>query len=138
MNDLLTLLTGFKYTNDVPKEELSDEHYKRLPNFPTAGTDEELQDYRERMTDANYREIERAFKKLWGYPDRIVPETEIDLVPFLVEKNFTQNIGEVTGQESEFFGKMLYHYFSNGYDKAKISMQKFFEKLMPFTDDDER
>jgi hypothetical protein len=97
LNDLLTLLTGFKYSNEVVKEEVSEEHFKRLPNFPTAGTDEELQDYKESISDLNYKMIERAFKKLWGYPDRIVPDTEIDLVPFLVEKNFTQNLSEVTG-----------------------------------------
>jgi hypothetical protein len=41
------------------------------------------------MADLNYKAIERSFKKLWGYPDRIVPDTEVDGIPFLVEKNFS-------------------------------------------------
>jgi hypothetical protein len=65
--------------------------------FPTFGSDEALMSMKESISDANYASIERAFKKLWGYPDRIVPHTEIDGVPFLVEQNFTQNISEVTG-----------------------------------------
>jgi hypothetical protein len=90
------------------------------------------------MSDNNYKSIERAFKKLWGFPDRIIPDTEVDGIPFLIEANFTQNISEVTGQESPFFGKLLYLYFSGGLDRVKISLQKFAEGLKPYTNDDER
>lgn len=93
-----------------------------MPTFPTAGSDEELQNMKQKMSELNYKAIERSYKKLWGYPDRIVPDTEVDGIPFLVEKNFSQNISEVTGQECEFFGKLLYLYFSNGLDKVKITM----------------
>ena len=50
------------------------------------------------MSDHAYKSIERAFKKLWGdkKPERIIPDTGIDGIPFLVEKNFTQNIDLVT------------------------------------------
>jgi len=65
--------------------------------FTTFGGDEALMSIKESISEANYISILRAFKKLWGYPDRIVPDTDVDGIPFLVEKNFTQNISEVTG-----------------------------------------
>lgn len=88
------------------------------------------------MNELNYRSIERAFKKLYGNGQYSDPDNEGQ--PYLTEKNFTQNIQEVTGTESEFFGKMLYLYFSNGLDKVKITMQRFFEGLKPYTVDEER
>lgn len=33
---------------------------------------------------------------------------------------------------------MLYLYFSNGLDKVKITMQRFFEGLKPYTNEEER
>jgi hypothetical protein len=36
-----------------------------------------------------YNSIVAAYKTLWGFPDHIVPDTEIDGVPFLIERNFT-------------------------------------------------
>lgn len=92
------------------------------------------------MSDAVYKAIERAYKKLWGQGDlkRMVPDTEIDGNPFLVERNFTQNIGEVIGTDCAFFGKILYLYFAKGYDQAKISMQRFFQGLVPYVNDDDR
>ena len=119
VNDVLTYITGYNFfppqksANDDGQEE------SRLPVFPSAGTDEELQNIKEFINDdKKYKAIETAFKKLWGTGDRIVPHTMNDGVPFLIEQNFTKNIGEVTGYHSEFFGKMLYLFFSNGYDKA--------------------
>jgi hypothetical protein len=61
-----------------------------------------------------------------------------DGVPFLTEQNFTKNIGEVTGYPCEFFGKMLYLFFANGFDKAHVTMQRFFEYLKPYADDEAR
>lgn len=107
--------------------------------FPSPGSDEELQGYREEMSENCYKSIERAYKRLWGTtPERMIPDTEIDGIPFLVEKNFTQNISEVIGVESEYFGKMLYLYFANGLDKVKITIQMFFAGLRPYSNDDER
>jgi len=44
----------------------------------------------------------------------------------------------VTGCESEFFGKLLYLFFSEGVDKMKITMQTFIRLLKPYANDDER
>jgi len=41
------------------------------------------------MPDFVYKSIERAFKKLWGYPHHVVPDSEIDGIPYLTERNFT-------------------------------------------------
>lgn len=68
------------------------------------------------MPDPMYRHIERVFKKLWGYPENTIPETDIEGVPFLIESHFTQNIKEIIGVDCPFFGKILYIYFANGFD----------------------
>jgi hypothetical protein len=80
----------------------------------------------------------KAFKRLWGYPDHMLPDSEVDGVPFLVEKHFTQNLKRVIGVDCPFLGKMLYLYFANGYDRAKIDMKRFFEGLKPYSQDSER
>lgn len=56
----------------------------------------------------------------------------------MIEENFTTNIKEVIGYDCPFFGKILYLYFAKGYDKAKITMSRFFEGLKPYYVDDER
>jgi hypothetical protein len=90
-------MTGIELVKEVKIIKEIDDGTKRMPVFPTAGSDEELANMKQRMNDSNYKSIERSFKKLWGFPDRIVPETENDGIPFLIEKNFSQNISEVTG-----------------------------------------
>lgn len=86
------------------------------PTFPSYTTDEELNTYKEIMPDLMYRHIERVFKKLWGYPENTIPETDIEGVPFLIESHFTQNIKAIIGVDCPFFGKILYIYFANGFD----------------------
>ena len=85
-----------------------------------------------------YKSIEKSFKLLWGWPHNVVPDTEIDGVPILKERNFIQNIRFVNGVDCPFFGKMLYLYFANGFDRAKITMHRFFEGLKPYTQDEEK
>lgn len=85
--------------------------------------------------------MERAYKKLWGVggtSENIFPESEVDGIPFLTEKNFIHNIRFVIGTESPFFGKMLYLYFSQGFDQAKISLARFVDGLKPYVIDEER
>lgn len=73
----------------MPKKLELEEDTRRVPNFPTAGTDEELQNIKENMPEQYYKALERAFKKLWGTGDKCIPDTDTDGIPFLVEKNFT-------------------------------------------------
>lgn len=59
--------------------------------------------------------MERAFKKLWGFGGTaadIFPESEVDGIPYLTERNFIHNIRFLIGVEAPFFGKILYLYFS--------------------------
>lgn len=115
------------------------EDNRRAPAFPTPLSNDEMQHIKDNtMQEAQYNALERAYKKLWGYPDRIVPNTDAEGVPFLVEENFTQNISEVIGCECEFFGKMLYLYMAHGKDKQRIYMPRFFSSLQPFCNDDEK
>jgi hypothetical protein len=98
-----------------------------MPTFPSYSTDEELGNHKDSMPDPVYRSIEKAFKALFGHPDpkdpkRFIPDCETDGQPYLTERHFINNIKYVIGIECDFFGKMLYLYFANGYDKAKISM----------------
>ena len=39
------------------------------------------------------------------------------------------------GVDDPYFGKMLYLWMSDGYDRAKIDVTKFVERLLPFRDD---
>jgi hypothetical protein len=56
----------------------------------------------------------------------------------LEEKDFVNNFKEVFGYECAYFGKLLYLYMSGGYDRKKISLLKFIEKLFPLHDPDGR
>ena len=69
-----------------------------------------------------YKNIERAFKKLWGYPDCQLPDSDQDGVPFLTEQHFVTNLKYLMGVTNPYFGKLLYLYFADGYDLAKISI----------------
>ena len=108
--------------------------------FPTPGNDEELASYFESMNETCYKSIERAFKLLWGWrrPENVQPDSDMDGIPYLTERNFTKNIKFVINQESEFFGKLLYLHFSNGKDKYKVTIQRFFEGLKTYTDESDK
>lgn len=67
------------------------------------------------------KSLERAFKKLWGFPDNIQPGTKQDGILYLTEQNFTNNLKFLILTDCKFYGKMLYLYFADGYDQAKIS-----------------
>ena len=61
-----------------------------------------------------------------------------DGISVLTEANFINNIKNVIGVEAPFFGKMMYLYFANGYDKVKVTMAMFVEGLKPYIPDDDR
>ena len=48
----------------------------------------------------------------------------------LTEENFTTKIKNVIGVECPFFGKLLYLYLSEGYDRCKISIHRFIQGFM--------
>lgn len=62
----------------------------------------------------------------------------IDGSPNLSEQSFLQNIKNVIGVDCPFFGKMMYLFFSDGFDKTLITPAVFFERLVPFVDDKNR
>lgn len=87
-NDMVSYLTGTTFVNDVRKAiDPAEEINKRTVVFPTAGTDEELQNYKESMSELNYKSVEKAFKRLYGNGQ--FSESDTDGVPFLTERNFT-------------------------------------------------
>ena len=64
----------------------SEDEFRKVPSFPTPSSNDELQAIKDgHMLGAQYDALERAFKKLYGYPDRFVPGTDCDKEPFLVE-----------------------------------------------------
>jgi len=56
----------------------------------------------------------------------------------LTEENFIKNIKYVIGEDEPYFGKCLYLYMSQGYDKAKITINQFIEWLLPFRGDNKQ
>ena len=47
--------------------------------------------------------------------------------------NIKYVLGE--GVDDPYFGKMLYLWMADGYDRAKIDVTKYVERLLPFRDD---
>ncbi len=62
----------------------------------------------------------------------------MDGVCVLTEKNFVRNIKHVIGCDEPYFGKMLYLWISQGYDRAKITINDFIEWLIPFKGDNKQ
>ena len=54
----------------------------------------------------------------------------------MTEANFIKNIKYVLGVDEPYFGKMLYLWMSNGYDRTKISISEFIQFMLPFRTDD--
>ena len=50
---------------------------------------------------------------------------------FITEEDFSKNIAKVIGFDCPFFGKILYIYMSDGFDRKKISYFEFLKKLYP-------
>lgn len=50
---------------------------------------------------------------------------------FLSEQDFKLNVSKVFPEAPEFFGKLLYLYMANGFDRAKISLYRYCESLIP-------
>ena len=65
MNDLLTYLTGTRYSNIVPK--VADQEDKKNPGIPSGAGDEELTNLKETMPPVIYRNLVNTFKTLWGF-----------------------------------------------------------------------
>ena len=133
INDILEYLTGQQHTTLTFQQhapQLPDKF--KSPNFPNYGNDENLSHFRDIMPKFFYDQIEISFKRLWGFPVHMLPDSEVDGVPFLTEKHFTQNIKRVTGYDCPYFGKLLYLYFAKGLDKSRVTMVRFFEGLAPF------
>ena len=57
---------------------------------------------------------------------------------FITEDDLMRNINKVFLDAPPFFGKMLYIWMSEGYDRVKISLLKFLECLHPLQDADFR
>lgn len=71
------------------------------------------------------KSLENTFKKLWGFPDHVLPDTEQKGILYLTEQNFIHNLKFVILTDCKFFGKMLYLYFADGFDQVKISFVRF-------------
>lgn len=112
----MRVMTGLSFgKNEIPKE--SDE-FKKAISMPSSSNDEELARIKESMPPLIYHNICKAFKKLWGYKNPLaqVPNSDIDGVMVLTEKNFTQNIKYVVDDDCPFLGKLFYIFMSDGLD----------------------
>ena len=85
-----------------------------------------------------------AFERLWGVTsaDR-VEGAQRDGIAALTEENFSKNIKHVidaagVGCDEPYFGKMIYLWMAKGFDKAKITLSTFIEKLLPFKGDNKQ
>jgi len=56
----------------------------------------------------------------------------------LEEKHFVKNFKAVFDYDCPYFGKLLYLYMANGYDRKKISLLRFIESLYPLYDNENR
>ena len=83
----MTWITGIDFQPKAKKGATEDnETDQRHPNFPQAGSDEDLSAIKEKINDdKKYYAMEKAFKKLWGTGDKQIPNTSDENIPFLVE-----------------------------------------------------
>ena len=115
-----------------------DEYAFKTPTMPDKNNDEELSNYF-KVNKVHFGAVHNAFKNLWGpNPEDQVPGAHIDGVAALTEENFTKNIKYVIGVDEPYFGKCLYLYMAQGYDKAKISVHNFIDCLMHFRGDNKQ
>jgi hypothetical protein len=56
-----------------------------------------------------------------------IPENSM----YLEEKHFKENFKYIFDVDCPFFGKLMYLYMANGYDKAKISFLRWLDCLYP-------
>jgi hypothetical protein len=56
----------------------------------------------------------------------------------LEEKDFVRNFEAVFGFDCPYFGKLLYLFMSEGYDRKKISLLRFIESIFPLFDSENR
>ena len=115
-----------------------DEYIIKKPVMPNHNLDENLAELKRIIPlRIHYNAIYHAFEMLaWG-PDKksIVKGAHSDGNIVLIEENFVRNIKHVIGVDEPYFGKMLYLWMSNGYDRQKITITEFIEWLMPFRGD---
>ena len=55
-----------------------------------------------------------------------------------MEKDFVNNFKNVFGHDCPFFGKLLYLYMSNGYDRQRISLLRFIECMFALFNSENR
>jgi hypothetical protein len=71
-----------------------------------------------------------------AFKDHMTNITETHLS--LTEKDLIKNISKVFPNAPGYFGKILYMYMSNGYDRVKISFLRFCECMYPLVNPDNR
>ena len=103
--------------------------------MPDKNNDEELGNYF-KVNKVQFTAIHNAFKNLWGETkENQVPGAHFEGVAALTEENFMKNIKHVLGVDEPYFGKCLYLYMAQGYDKAKITIHNFIDNLIHFRGD---
>ena len=87
-----------------------------MPNWASPHSDDALAAAKDGIAEVVYKQILRAFKKLWGQGSDVQKDSMQDGISVLTEANFTKNIKHVIGVDCPYFGKLLYLYFAKGLD----------------------
>ena len=92
------------------------------------------------MAKAPFSAITRSFELLyWGPNEKDkVDGAHIDGMAVLTEENFVKNIKHVIGVDEPYFGKCMYLWMAQGFDRIKISMSEYIDWLLPFNGDDKQ
>lgn len=137
IDDLIYHLSGIEMAPAKQSIREEDEYAFKKPMISKGDNDEVIQELRKQLSKANFHAITGAFEKLWsGQKKEDIPfRTHLDGVAVLTEENFVRNMKYVTGCDDPYFGKMLYLWMSNGFDRAKITLPEFVEWLVPFMGD---
>ena len=140
VDDLVYHLTGIEIAPAKQSIREEDEYKHKRPTIPKADNDEIIADYKKQFPKAQFQAITGAFEKLWAGQKKedAHRQTHVDGVAVLTEENFYHHIKYLTGCDDPYFGKMLYLWMSNGYDRAKITLAEFIEFLLPFKGDNKQ
>lgn len=139
VDDIVHHLTGIEFQPVKQSIREEDEFAQKKPMMLTYHNSEALAEFKKDLNKPQYNAITSAFEKLWGESkEDQVQGAHIEGVCALTEANFMKNIKHVIGVDEPYFGKCLYLWMAQGYDRVKITLVEFITFFLPFKGDDKQ
>ena len=139
VDDIVHHLTGIEFQPVKQSIREEDEFAFKKPLMPDYRTNDALAEFKKLFGKEQYNSITSAFEKLWGEnKEDQVKGAHVEGSCALTEENFMKNIKHVIGVDEPYFGKCLYLWMAQGYDRVKITLVEFIDFLVPFKGEDKQ